>query len=224
MIPESLSRSLLGLAALSLFACSTPPGLPTNGNGELHQGTFLYACSSAADATCPAGIAPKTLPSGIAIGADFELRYTPTSPTKTSLEPTRDFFSVDASGRFRAKRSGYGAVLVKDERGGVVDFVNLRVKAIASLAIAGIDENANLAVAQTRVLSAAPLDTAGDPLAGTVPLEWESSDPSVVTVTTTDDDRARGSATLRAIGAGTARIRVISGTATSTVSVRIGGA
>jgi hypothetical protein len=197
-----------------LAACSSAPPIPTTGNGELHQGTFVYTCSSSADAAC----GTTDLPSGIAVGADFDLRYTPSSPSTTSLEPSASFFSVDPNGRFHTTRAGYGVVLVTDASGAVVDFVNLRLKTIASLTITGLDPGSGLHIGETRTISASAFDAAGARLAGTLGLEWESAQEEVATVTV-----SAGTATLHAVAAGTARLRVVAGTSTSTLSIEVSG-
>jgi hypothetical protein len=48
--------------------------------------------------------------------------------------------------------------------------------------------------------------------------QWESSDANVATVTANDN----GSATLHAIAAGTAVIRVIAGSSTDSISITVG--
>jgi hypothetical protein len=211
-------RSLLGLL-FPLAACSSAPSIPTSGNGELHQGTFVYTCSSSADAAC----GTTDLPSGIAVGADFDLRFTPTSPATTSLEPSASFFSVAPTGRLHTTRAGYGVVLATSSSGAVVDFVNLRVKSIASLTITGLDPGTGLHVGETRSLGASAFDAAGERLAGTLSLEWESANDDVAAVTVTDTDRSAGTATLHAAAAGTARLRVVAGASTGTLSVEVTG-
>lgn len=202
-----------------LAACSSAPSIPTTGNGELHQGTFVYTCSSSADAAC----GTADLPSGIAVGAGFDLRFTPSSPSTTSLEPSASFFSVDANGRFHTTRAGYGVVLVTDASGAVVDFVNLRVKTIASLAITGLELGIGLHPGETRTISASAFDAAGARVAGTLSLQWESAPDEVATVAVTDADRFAGTATLHAVAAGTARLRVVAGASTGSLSIEVSG-
>jgi hypothetical protein len=161
------------------------------------------------------------LPSGIAVGADFDLRYTPSSPSAIALEPSASFFSVDATGRLHTTRAGYGVVLVTDGSGAVVDFVNLRMKTIASLTFTGLDAGIGLHVGETRTLGASAFDAAGERLAGTLSLEWESAQEEIATVTVTDADRSAGTATLHAVAAGTARLRVVAGASTGTLSIEV---
>lgn len=218
----SFRQRWLLLSLFSLLAgCSSAAGIPETGNGELHQGTFVYACSSNADFECGATTATApALPSGIAVGSNFDLRFVSAVPTK--LEPSASFFTVDIDGTFHATRAGYGVVLVKDESGNVVDFVNLHVKTIASLEIDGLEPGTSLTVGETRTITAAAFDSVGVHLAGTLPLEWESADEDIATVTVTDSNRALGSATLHAVAAGTARIRVVTGASTGSLSFKVG--
>lgn len=189
------------IAIAFLAACSDPPPIPKTGNGELHQGTFVFGEADG-------------LPDGIAVDADFELHYEPSAPQATTLEPAPDFFTV-TNDTFHATRAGYGAVLVMNAGGNVIDFVNLHVKTVASLAIAGVD--APLAVGDTKTLTASAFDVVNAPLAGTLTFDWESSDPAIATVTVTD-----GVATLHAVAPGTVHIRAIAGSATSAIDVQVG--
>lgn len=215
--------ALLGLGFAALTGCSQPPEVPTSGNGELHQGSFVYTCSSSSDAaSCGPNGAP-TLPTGIALGADFGLRYEPSAAEEHALEPSASFFTVDATtGRLHTARAGYGVVLVTNDKGDVIDFVNLRVKTIATLTVAGVDPDTSLVVGETRTLDVTAFDAVGEPLAGTLALEWESSDPAVATVTVTDTDRSLGTATVHTVAPGTARLRVVAGTTTGTISIKVG--
>lgn len=209
----------LSTLTLTLVAgCASAPEIPKTGNGELHQGTFVYSCSGAADVGCGA----TSLPDGIAVGADFDLRFDPAPPLPTTLEPSAAFFSVDATGTFHALRAGYGVVLVKDSSGAVVDFVNLRVKTIALIDITGIDATTALALGESRTVTAAAFDSAAVRLAGSLPLEWESADDAIATVNVTDQDRANGTATIHAVAAGTTRIRVVTGASTGSLTIKVG--
>jgi hypothetical protein len=219
-------KHLLTAALLVCAACDSVPPDPNNGNGELHEGNFLYSCSSDADAFCADKI-DAPLPAGIALDSDFLIHFDQghgADPTTLDADP--DFFQVGANGALHAKRAGYAAVLAHAANGDVVDFVNLHVHQVSTLAIRGIDAGTGgtvFAVGDTRAVRGEPLDETNAVLAGALSLDWETSNSAVVSVTVTDADRTRGGATLRAVGPGVARIRVLSGSSTGSVDVQVGG-
>jgi hypothetical protein len=207
-------------------ACSNPPADPNNGNGELHEGSFLYSCSSEGDAFC-ADQARAPLPEGIALGADFRIAFDQGQGAEpTTLDANPDFLDVNANGALHAKRAGYAAVLAHGANGDVIDFVNLRIHLVASLGIRGIDANSVtvLAPGDARAVRGEPIDQTGNVLAGTLAYDWETSNAKVVTVEVTAADRARGGATIHAVGPGVARIRIVSGASTGAIDVQVGGA
>jgi hypothetical protein len=235
----SASAFALALALLAVVGgaagCTSARPMPTAGNGELHQGLFVYTCASDADAFC-AGIAGRaatslarsaTLP-GIAVGGAIALAFQPSGGVPAgALDAEPGFFAAMPDGRLRARRAGYGAVLARTDGGLVIDFVNLRVRPVASLAIEGAGgggegpDGDELRAGDTRSVTAAPLDADGALLAGALELEWETSDPAVLAVEISEDDRARGGATIRALAPGLARVRAVSGGSTGAALVRI---
>ncbi|HEY8076232.1 MAG TPA: hypothetical protein VIF62_19035, partial [Labilithrix sp.] len=187
--------------------CNDAPADPPGGNGALEQGNFTYACASAADTFC-SGATPSTLPTGIALGSDFQLRF---DAAQSTLEVDPAFFDLATDGTtLHAKQAGFGAVLVHAPSGEVIDFVNLHVHGVGALQLRGADAVTMLAVGETRAVHAAPYDSGGNLLAGALAYEWTSSDPNVVAVDATPD----GAATLHALAAGDAAVRVVSGSTT----------
>jgi hypothetical protein len=195
-------------------ACHSAPPDPNNGNGELHEGNFVYACASDADAFCAKHV-KAPLPEGIAVGADFRISF---ADGMNTLESDPDMIAIGTNGAMHANRAGYAAVLARTANGDVVDFVNLRIHVVAELAIR--DADATMRAGETRVVRAEPIDQTGSALAGTLAFEWESSDPNVVTIDTTQPNHV----VLNAVGAGVARVRVVSGATTGIVTVTVGGA
>jgi hypothetical protein len=223
-VSVSVSVSVLFLlVVLVLAGCDSAPTDPQKGNGELHEGEFLYSCTSPADAFCAShvpGPPSGSLPAGIALGADFVMRF---DQPATTLDADAVFFDLGGDGTVHAKRAGYGAILARAANGDVIDFVNMRVHDVAGLGILGVDSSTVLAAGETRAVRGEPLDATTQVLAGTLAYGWETSNAAVVSVSVSDDDRIHGGATLRAVAPGVATIRVVSGASTGTVSFQVGG-
>jgi hypothetical protein len=225
-----LSSSSWVAAALALVACTPdPPNAPPVGNGALGDGTFAYSCATPGDAFCSdaAGADPGAaqLPAGIAADATFGLAFTGAPGTgagTTTLAPDAAFFDVAPDGTLHAKAVGYGAVLARDTNGNVVDFVNLEVHLVSSLAIHDAPPSgAAISVGAALPIRAEALDATSAPLAGTLAFQWESSDTTILTVTAVDTDQKRGGATLHAIAPGTAHVHVFASNTTGTVDVQV---
>ena len=127
-------------------------------------------------------------------------------------------------GTFTGTDPGWASVFAQNGDGLIDDYANLHVEVTASLAIVGADAMTTLAAGSTRNVSAHPLDATGAVLAGSGTYDWETSDASVLVVDVSDQDRMRGAAVLRAISPGAARVRVVLGSATTTLDVLVGGA
>lgn len=200
-----------------LAACHPASPDPNGGNGELHEGSFFYSCSSDADAFC-ADQVKAPLPEGIAVGADFHMSF---ADGMNTLEADPAMIEIGANGAMHAKRAGYAAVLAHAANGDVIDFVNVHIHVVSQIAVRDADGlSLGMKIGDSHVVRAEPLDETGSALAGTLTFAWETSDANVVVV-----EGSRGNtATLRAVGAGSARVRVVSGSSTGVVSVNVGGA
>ncbi|APR81380.1 Hypothetical protein A7982_06727 [Minicystis rosea] len=171
-------------------------------SGELDNGGFTYFCSGKSDLACTDGIinpGASNVPPAIAVGAHFDLEFSPpivifskdeptpvasivsVSPSILSQEPSQD---VGGTG-FRFTAPGTVAVLAKSATGEVVDFVHVtgaNVEAIAFVDRFG-DETQALTLASTQdTLQALPRDTSGNTLAGSLSYEWTTSDDEIVSL------------------------------------------
>jgi hypothetical protein len=220
-----MPRLLFGLASFTLVACSAP-SYDRFGNGALHDGAFTYLCVSPSDAFCAGTENADALPEAIALGASFRLAFRPApgEPAAELTVATDDFLALAPDGTITTRRAGLASVTARTPGGAIADFVDLHVRHGAALGVRGADDASTLHPGDRRVVRVTPLDAEGNALAGSATYDWETSDPHVVAVDVTDEDRARGGATLRAVGPGPARIRVVFGTLTSVIDVLVGGA
>ena len=220
-----MKRFFLSLVPLLSLACSADPSSPSYGDGVLQNGSFTYLCVTPSDAYCAGTENVTTLP-GIALGTTFRIAFmqAPGAQPATLDLGTNDFLDLAPDGTMHAKRTGYASVFARSPSGDVEDYINLHVHEVGSLAVRGVDPGTTLKASETRSVRAEPHDQAGAVLAGSGAYDWETSDANVLVVDVTNEDRARGGATLRAVGPGTARLRVVFGSATGTIDVLVGGA
>ena len=220
-----MNRFLFAFVPFAFVACSSP-SYETFGNGALHNGDFVYLCTTPSDAYCAGTENAHVLPDGIALGASFRLAFTaaPGEGAATLGVATDEFLVLAPDGTLSAKRTGIASVTATTASGDIADFVNLHIRQPASLSIRGADEATTMRPSETRVVRVSALDLAGGVLAGSATYEWETSDPRIIAIDVTEEDRSRGGATLRAVAPGPARVRVVFGGVTSTVDVLVGGA
>lgn len=214
------------LASLALCACSGAPDYPSVGNGALENGTFSYLCVTEADAFCQGTQNGTPLPNAIAQGTTFRIAFL-TAPGEADANVILlgdEQLDRAGDGTFTATNAGWASVFAQNGDGLVEDYVNLHVVVTASLAIRGADEMTTLAPGETWSISAQPLDATGAVLAGSGTYDWETSDANVIAIDVSDQDHRRGAAVLRAVAPGTARVRAILGSATTSLDVLVGGA
>jgi hypothetical protein len=219
---ESKRGALLsGAAAATVLACSPVP------TGLLGNGTFTYECPTSATAVDPGCPTPDGWPeNAVAVGASFQVAYSPVSQNGTTVEgPT--FYTVTpaspllvsaSDGGLVATGSGYEALLAYS--GTVVDdFVFIRIAAIdhlvPSLTAVALDET----VPQT--LSVQPADASGNLLAGQLPCTWSiTTGASVIALTSGSPST---SVQLQGVTDGTATVRAACGAASVDVNVNVSG-
>jgi hypothetical protein len=217
---------LVGLVPALLIACNGAPDYPQVGNGALANGSFTYLCVSASDSFCAGTQNVAPLPTAIALGTSFRIAFAPApgGAAATLDIAGTDMLDLAPDGTLQAKLEGVASVFALDPGGEVEDYINLVVQIPTSLGLSGVDAATTLHPGDTRAVRAQPLDQLGAALAGTGSYDWETSDASVLAIDRTETDRSRGSATLSAVGPGTARVRVVLGSATTTIDILVGGA
>ena len=216
--------------------------------GQLGEGVFRYNCVETSDARCndsesvssfdtaaSLGVDPE-LPEGIAVGARFDLTYVGDTIDDgeviiVDVEPARPDLVTHAAG-FVMEVPGTFAFLARNApKQRVVDFIH-----VEALDVAGIDvwseqlqtTAANLRVGEARVMAAVPVSDAGIPLAGALPMMWESSDASVASISQIGGAADSGEQQINVdeieivgVAAGTATITVTQGDFTRTVDVTV---
>jgi hypothetical protein len=167
-------------------------------SGELHNGGFTYFCASDDDLACHDDFFDaSTIPPAIAVGARFDLKFSPPvlssgTPTVTRIQPASpDILSVAAgvdpdTTSFRFTKPGTVAVLAKSGAD-VVDFVHVTGAEIDHVTILDRlgNESAALSISASSFgerLQALPRDEESRTLAGALKYAWTSSDESVVSL------------------------------------------
>ncbi len=220
-----MKRRILGLslvAAAALAGCG-PFGSP----GSLQTGDFGYVCSNSAstiDVACGGGISfPSDVPSPIAIGAHFDIQYSPvlfsSNPVVSSLAPaapsmltTEDSLEAGATG-FRFTSPGTVAILGRASDGTVVDFVHVSGAALDHVSVQDSlgEEVTSITLPSTSgsSLRAFPQGSENQHLAGGLAYTWTTSDSTVVTVGAAQGfGAASNEVTLVPVGPGKATVTV----------------
>jgi hypothetical protein len=161
------------MAAVEL-ACSSSE------TGVLGNGQFRYICQSGQDMACDgAGSSDVDLPGAIAVGATFQIGYTPKSSGGT-IQGATGYEIVPASTRLAAAtgntigalREGYVALLARHVgNADVDDFVHLRFATARTL----VAQPTSLVIAAGSDSSVGlrALDVLGAPLAGSLGCQWQ---------------------------------------------------
>jgi hypothetical protein len=196
--------------ALAAAGCDGLSGPGTT--GELGQGTFSYQCAlSEGDAVCndafPDPVNRNTVsadlgidgqvPAGIAVGGRFDLTYFGDVTTEDYerltivVEPAASD-NVDEQGGFRIRAPGRYAFMARDRAERVVaDFTYIDAYLMSDLKIWMDEQPLEEVVMQIgttsthAILGATPVadvDGVDLHLAGAMPYEWESSDPTILAI------------------------------------------
>ncbi|MBI4705155.1 MAG: Ig-like domain-containing protein [Deltaproteobacteria bacterium] len=203
-------RAMLALS-LGVGACFSfdPGGSDSSGcsgtSGELRHGKFDYQCLDEREPACEGWGAPMGIPSPIAVGAAFLIRYEDDDQSSAGLNP--QLFVVPAS-PLRVATAADGALFLLDEgpcsllaknaHGTVYNYVHLYGARVAMLEleadwggwsaeplVGGID----LEVGQFVDLRVTARGPSGAACAGALSYAWSSSDPAVVALEPQDSSR-----------------------------------
>jgi hypothetical protein len=181
-------------------ACSTP----STGNGALGSAGFSYDCAadSAApdrpelDAWCASPHDASAIPE-VAVGAPFELRVADSGGT--TLQPAVPSLATASPGGWTLTQAGWLGFLLWSGSD-VLDFTHVHGEAVASLSWQA-PPPLTLDAGASTTLSVVPRGADGGVLAGELPCDFASTDPSALAVT--DHGRI---ATLTASASGKATI------------------
>ena len=223
---------LVGAGVLAALAVGCT-GTSGPSNGELGNGTFAYSCDSDSDPLCDGGaLEPATLPEKVAVGARFTLVYTPSlfgddpggSTTVEAASPSILKQTETFGASFKGLKPGLCAVLAR--RGDVVtDFVHVRVSNIDHIQVDAVDRGEAITALEVSLgeavgLRAFAVDETDAVLGGAMQASWTSSDEAVAAFDSlsTDND-----VTVRAVGAGTATLRVDLEDQTREIEITVAG-
>ncbi len=237
MLERTLWTKTAGIALAVAFAagCNGNPGAGSAAykEGELGNGAFLFACDDGV-ACLPYSGDAKKFPTAIATGSTFDVRFVDKDQQGTSTltvgekkyegikpMPVEPFITAEPSGGFLAKKAGYATIMARDATNTVVDYVTVKVVQPKELAVYDATATGYTAKNLTRIQSVrigledrrsyrvvATPGQGQDALAGSIPVEWTSDDPSIVEIESYSQRVVNihalksGTTTLTAAGAG----------------------
>jgi hypothetical protein len=226
----------LGVAVLAAGCSSSDPGTK---QGELGNGGFHFSCDDAVACGKYTDTAQK-FPDAVALGSTFAVTFTPktasgldihfneAAPARgITVSPISDVFVTRGVKGLVALKSGYATIASRDASGQLVDYVVLRVARPDALVIYSADQPASDPVAVSAVeLSVSAADrkmfrafaqqNKAD-LAGSLQLEWTSTNPLVAEVQNATD----GMATVVPRSAGSAMLVATGGTFTQQIPITV---
>lgn len=219
--------------ALALVGCSDSCGGASEPGtvGELGNGRFHYTCGGPSDPACESsgdGDTVDYFPNCIALGGEFDLEYElldDSALETTDLDPVLYIESVNqhffhGTDEFEALRVGSAAFVVREgER--VLDLVHLEI--VAPDGIDVVTRNppmsthaVEIAPGDVEVLRVFPRSSECYDLGGAVPIDADSSDEAVATVSAGDVLRIEG------VARGTAVVRARLGELEQAITVTVG--
>lgn len=226
------------LAAVVLAAgCSLAD--PGTKPGELGNGGFHFSCDDAVACGKYTDTAVK-FPDAVALGSTFAVTFTPKTTSGLHItfndsqpdrgivvSPVSDAFVTRGAKGLVAVSSGYATLASRDAAGHLVDYVVVRVARPDALVVYDADQpTSNPSIVDTVELSLAAADrkkvrafaqqNKAD-LAGSLQVEWTSSNPLVAEVQSTTD----GVATVVPRSTGSAMLVATGGTFTQKVPITV---
>jgi hypothetical protein len=232
-------RPLLTALAAALLAAGCSLSDPGTKQGELGNGGFHFSCDDAVACSKYTDTAAK-FPDAVALGSTFAVTFTPKSASGLDIHfndsapdrgitvsPISDVFVTRGVKGLVALKSGYATVASRDASGQLVDYVVLRVAKPDTLVVYAADQPSSDPV---------PVDTVelslsqGDRktfrafaqqnkanLAGSLQVEWTSTNPLVADVESTTG----GIATIVPRSTGSAMLVATGGTFTQQVPITV---
>lgn len=233
--PRRITPSFVSLAALVALAAGCSLDDSGYQPGELGNGGFYFSCDDNAASCSKYSNDSSKFPKAVSLGSTFKVRF---EPKKTSgvdihfnesapdrgiiVQPVADFITRGPRG-LTAVKGGYATLASRDASGQLIDYTVIRVaKPDALVVYPEVSSGAtpipvatiNLKPSDSKTFSAFAQQNKED-LAGSLQIEWTSSNPSVVTV----QNVSGGKATISAVSAGNATLTATGGTFSQTVPV-----
>jgi hypothetical protein len=236
MRPRLLSALPVALAISALTAgCSLSDG--GYAPGELGNGGFYFSCDDAVACTPYSGDAAK-FPKAVSLGSTFAVRFVPKSGSGLDIRvneaapdrgitvaPVGEVYVSRGAKGMAAIKTGYATLASRDAAGQLVDYVVVRVAKPDALVVYAADETStdpplvsavSLARGERRAFRAFAQENKAN-LAGSLAMDWASSNPGVVEVESTTE----GKVTVVARSAGTATLQATGGTFTQAVTIQV---
>jgi hypothetical protein len=206
--------------------------------GELGNGGFYFSCDDAVSCAKYSNDASK-FPKAVSLGSVFTVRYVPKLDTSginihfndgatdrgITVQSLGPYLSQGPSG-LAAVKTGYGTLASRDASGQLVDYVVVRIARPDALVVYAADDTdvdaptpvslVTLTRGEQRAFKAFAQENKQD-LAGSLQLEWTSSNSTVAEVASTTN----GIAKLVAHSAGTATLTATGGTFTQQVPIEV---
>jgi hypothetical protein len=228
------AMAMFAFAALATTGCS----LNDSGYkaGELGNGGFYFSCDDAAACSKYTDDASK-FPKAVAQGATFTVRFVPkqdsgvqiklneSEPNKgITIQPVGEFVSRGPKGLV-ALKTGYATLASRDAAGKLIDYVVVRVAKPDTLVVFSADESRtdpprvetlSVNVGDRSAYRAFAQEKKQD-LAGSLQIDWTSSDKTIFDVENTND----GKATIIAKAPGNAKLHVVGGTFEQDIPVEV---
>jgi hypothetical protein len=227
------------LAALAAAALTVGCQLDDGGYaaGELGNGGFYFSCDDAVACSRYTDDASQ-FPKAVALGSTFSVRYVPkpssgldiklndSAPDRgVTVQPISNAYVARGANGLAAIKAGYATIASRDAAGQLVDYVVIRVARPDALVVYAADEsrtdpplvsNVTLGRGDKRAFRALAREGTAT-LAGSLQMEWRSSNPGVVDIESTTE----GKVTVVARSAGSATLEATGGTFTQTLAVEV---
>jgi len=237
------SRSPVRMVLAAVTACALAAGCsiadPGTKTGELNNGGFHFSCDDAVACGKYTDTAVK-FPDAVALGSTFAVTFTAGANTSgldihfndslpdrgITVSPVGDVYITRGVKGLVALKSGYATITSRDAAGHLVDYTVLRVAKPDALVVYSAEQAGSNPVAvdtidlsltgASKTFRAFAQQNKSN-LAGSLQVEWTSSNPLVAEVTSSTD----GVATLAPRSTGTAMLIATGGTFTQQVPITV---
>jgi hypothetical protein len=229
------------LAAAVAAALTIGCSLSDSGSkaGELGNGGFYFSCDDAVACSKYTDDASK-FPEAVSVGSTFSVRFVPKTTTGVDIHfnesapdrgvtvsPIGDTFVSRGAKGLAAVKVGYATLASRDATGHLVDYVVVRVAKPDALVVYSADESRTdppsvesidmSLSSNTRKSFRAFAQANKANLAGSLQIEWTSSNKAVADIESTSD----GKATIVARSAGNAMLVATGGTFTQQIPITV---
>jgi hypothetical protein len=236
---RSIHEGLLAVSGLvsvlGLAACSTPaPGSTAYKQGTLGNGGFLFQCDDSVACDRWSTNNAKDFPTQIATGSTFHLTFVASQDQGdvfsgnaypgSTLNAVAPYVSSGPDG-FTMVKPGYGAVVVRQPDGAVIDYVTLKILKPDALVVYAAEYKGDnpppVDSLSLKVNDRKSFRTVGQKdksaLAGSIRVEWTSADPNLLTV----ESYAGGVVNIVAKAAGTTTLTAAGAALTKAITVQV---